>query len=133
MTLVFDSSALIAYLHNEPGADLVDSLLLDVDNACFAHAVNLCEVFYDARRYAGEENAHAAMIVLRKAGVIFREDMDADLWQGAARIKADLRRVSLADCFCTALAQRIDAEIITADHEFDPVAEKQLCKVRFIR
>jgi predicted nucleic acid-binding protein len=134
VNLVFDSSALIAYLHDEAGAGITDELLLDKRNACFVHAVNLCEVYYEARRRGGEETAQATLLVLRRTGLIAREDLDEDLWQRAGQIKADYRRVSLADCFCITLANRLAAEVVTCDkHELGALAEAGECKVRFIR
>jgi len=59
--------------------------------------------------------------------------MDDDFWQEAGRIKADFRRISLADCFCAALAARIDGEVVTADKEFRPLAEQGGYKINFIR
>lgn len=134
MNLVFDSSALIAYLHDEDGADVTEELLLDRGNACFVHSVNLCEVYYEARRRGGEETAQATLIVLRRAGLVPREDLDEDLWQRAGQIKADYRRVSLADCFCVTLANRLGAEVVAGDrHELSALANAGMCKVRFIR
>ena len=43
--IVFDASALIAYLRNEDGGVFVENLLDDADVEKVAHAVNLCEVF----------------------------------------------------------------------------------------
>ena len=123
MNLVFDANALIAYLHQEEGDALVQGLLFDPNHVCFVHAVNLCEVFYEARRLGGEKKAQATMLELRATGILVREDMDDDFWQEAGRIKADFRRISLADCFCAALAARIDGEVVTADKEFRPLAD----------
>ena len=134
MNLVLDSCAIIAYLHNETGADVVDGLMLDRGNVCFVHAINLCEVYYEAKRGGGEERAQATLAVVRRAGLVIREDMDDDLWQQAGRIKADYRRVSLADCFCAALANRLGAEVVTGDrHELEAIAGAGICRVRFIR
>ena len=134
MNLVLDSSALIAYLRNEDGVDVVDGLLSEPGNVCFVHAINLCEVNYEAKRRGGEERARATLAVLRRAGLIRREDMDEDFSQAVGGIKADYRRISLADCFCAALANRIGCEVVTADrHEFEPLAGVNVCAVRFIR
>jgi hypothetical protein len=49
-------------------------------------------------------------------------------------MKANLRRVSLADCFAIELAARLRATILTADHhEFDVLAEQSEYAIRFIR
>ena len=134
MNLVFDSCALIAYLHNENGADVTESLLQDNSNICYVHSINLCEVYYEARRRGGEDTAQIAISALRQAGIQSREDMDDEIWQSAGQIKADFRRVSLADCFCVALGNRLDAEVITADrHEMEALANAKVCKINFIR
>jgi PIN domain nuclease of toxin-antitoxin system len=131
---VLDASALQAFLRQEPGGDVVRLLLRDPDNTCFAHVVNLCEVFYDFRRASGEPTAQAVIATLLSASVIPRDDMDTTFWQQAGRHKADYRRVSLADCFGLALAQRVNGELVTADHrEFDPLVPIGLCPIRFIR
>ena len=134
MKLIFDSSALIAYLKNEDGAEIAENLLYDMDNSCYIHAVNLCEVYYEARRCGGEETALATLQTIYNSGLHVIEDMDEDFWLFAGRIKADYKRVSLADCFCISLSNRLNAEIITSDtHELLPLADAGLCKVRFIR
>lgn len=47
---VLDASAMTAYLKGEIGEDIVENILTDPDIDCFAHAINLCEVYYDAIR-----------------------------------------------------------------------------------
>lgn len=98
MILVLDACALIALLGNEPGGDLIDSLLSDKNNTCIIHALNLCEAYYDLVRRAGETRAKDVVNRLVMAGVSVREDMDTDFWQDAGNIKAAYPRVSLADC-----------------------------------
>ena len=49
MSLVFDSSAMLALLRDEKGAAFVQELL-DSDAPKYAHAVNIVEVFYDANK-----------------------------------------------------------------------------------
>ena len=44
MSTVIDASALIAFLRDEPGADVVENVLSAPDK-CYAHALNLCEVY----------------------------------------------------------------------------------------
>jgi PIN domain nuclease of toxin-antitoxin system len=47
MIYVLDACAMIALLLREPGEEVVWAHLLEKDATCFAHSVNLCEVFYD--------------------------------------------------------------------------------------
>ena len=136
--LVFDSSAMFAYLQNEDGADMVRDLLDDADVPKYAHAVNLCEVFYGFAQRAGETVAHDALNTLRAAGIEERSDMDAALWQDAAKLVAVQRGsghgLALGDAFCVALARRLGADIVAGDHpEFGPVDDLQIARVIFFR
>jgi len=134
MNLIFDSSALIAYLHNEDGVDIAEYLLLDQNNKCFVHAVNLCEVYYEVLRLGGEETAQATLAALRRTCLVARDDMDDEFWQNAGQIKADYSRISLVDCFCISLANRLSAEIVTCDrHELEPIAKAGICKTKYVR
>jgi predicted nucleic acid-binding protein len=133
MTFVLDACAIIAYLRDEEGAEVVESVLLG-DSDCVAHAVNVCEVYYDCLRRDGEAQADELLEDLASIGLITREDMDVSLWKTAGGYKAAIARVSLADCFAMALTQRLNAELMTSDHrEFDPVAAQGICSIRFIR
>jgi len=134
MIYILDACALIAYLRDEPGAEVVESFLIESDHLCMVHAVNLCEVYYEFLRAGDARSARAAMAELQSAGLVFREDMDLAFWQEAGRYKATSRRVSLADCFALALASRERGVILTSDHhEFDAIAERGICPVEFIR
>jgi PIN domain nuclease of toxin-antitoxin system len=104
---------------------MIRQILRDKTNVCHVHVINLCEVFYDFRRRCGETAAQQAIEALLSLGLITRNDIDFDFWQQAGRYKADLRRISLADCFCISLTQRLGGSVVTADHhEFDTVAEQ---------
>jgi PIN domain nuclease of toxin-antitoxin system len=134
MNHVLDACAMIAYLRDEPGADVVAGLLADQSHRCYAHAMNLCEVFYDFIRAANIRTARSAVRDLTSVGVRSRHDMGIQLWQDAGRLKGDIRRVSLADCFAIALAAKLEAVVVTSDHhEFDPLAANGICRVEFIR
>lgn len=133
MTLVLDACAIIAYLRDEDGAEVVESVLLGSNN-CVAHVLNICEVYYDCLRREGEVQADELLEDLTIIGLITRNDIDTALWKTAAGFKADLRRVSLADCFAMALTQRLSAELMTSDHhEFDTIAAQGICPIKFIR
>ena len=46
MKAVLDASAMLAYLGGEAGGEIVAALLADPNTECYAHAFNLCEVYY---------------------------------------------------------------------------------------
>ena len=134
MITVLDAGALIAFLGGEAGALAVRQTLRENIDGCYAHAVNLCEVYYHVARIRDEPTAERVGHLLAAAGVILREDMDTAFWQVAGKMKAAYVRVSLADCFCISLAIRLGGEVLTADHhEFDALAPRVSCPIRFIR
>ena len=131
---VADAGAMIAVLRDEPGADVFEAVVGNADNVTYAHAANLVEVFYDFLRSDGEEDAQTAIRSIAEARVYFREDFDRAFWEDAARIKADYRRVSLADCFGVALVRRLRATFLTTDHhELEAIHAAGVCPIRFIR
>jgi predicted nucleic acid-binding protein len=130
---VFDASAMVAYLAGEQGAPVVDSLLNEPNALCYAHVVNLCEVFYDALRATNARQARQTIVDLYAAGVIERRDLGRSFWHNVGRLKAR-GRISLADCFGVALAQKLGGEIVTSDHhEFDPLVLLGIVPIHFIR
>ena len=134
MIYILDASAIIAYLRGEPGADAVSAILVDPSHDCLVHALNLCEVYYDFYRANGEVAARDAMRDMFALGVQLRSDLSIQFWQKAGKIKATLRRISLADCFAITLSQSVGGTVLTSDHhEFDSLAARGLCAVAFIR
>lgn len=132
MIYVMDSTAMIAFLNDEPGADVVESYLLDGNSVCLAHAINLCEVYYQAFRQGGEPEAEMALSELAN-GVRAREDFDNAFWKSAGKIKGS-HRLSLADAFAVALTLRAGGELVTSDHhELDALAAAGVCPITFFR
>lgn len=133
MNKVRDASAMIAYVSAEPGGADVRVMLDTPKTVCYAHVLNLCEVYYHYVRTANQAAALLALQSLRTDGVIFRDDLDTMFWQSVGDLKAQ-GGISLPDCFCVVLSQRLSAEAVTADRaEFTRVQTQGLCPVYFIR
>ena len=131
---VLDACALIAFLQDEEGADVTEDALTDSSRDNYVHAINLCEMYYHFWRQDNQATAEAAVATVMGFGVAVREDMDAAFWRQVGRHKVLTQPLSLGDCCCLALAERLGAELITSDHrEFDPVAALGLCPILFIR
>lgn len=130
---ILDASAMVAYLVGEPGDAVVTALLLDPNAVCYAHAINLCEVYYDTLRATNQAQARQTISTLLADGVIPRRDMSRAFWERVGRLKAR-GGISIADCFGIALAQTLDGEIVTSDHhEFDPLVPLGIVPIHFIR
>ncbi|MEQ8224492.1 MAG: type II toxin-antitoxin system VapC family toxin [Candidatus Eremiobacterota bacterium] len=133
MNYVIDSSALIAVLWNEQGGIFVSDIIDKRDNSCFIHVVNLCEVYYDLIRRTGKKEADETIEGLSSI-LSVRDDIDKDFWKQVGEYKGELKRISLADCFCIVLAKRLNSVIVTADHhEFDTIYDRGMVSVKFIR
>ncbi len=125
---------MLAYLRGEPGADAVEDALSSNEEPCMAHAINVCEVYYKIMRVSGECRASSAIQDLKDMGLLVREDLDETFWRNVGLHKASISGIPLADCFVVALANRLDAEAMTADHgDFDAIDKHGLCRVAFIR
>ncbi len=98
MVKVLDSGAMLAFLRDEPGGAVTEALFLDPTTLCVAHAVNLCEVFYDFLRTSGEVAAQKAIADLLIIGLQIQEDMDAEFWQSVGRLKVNPGRIAPERC-----------------------------------
>jgi predicted nucleic acid-binding protein len=131
---VLDASAIIAYVRGESGGQLVLSALLDSENTFTAHALNLCEVYYEFHRILGEADADRVLEELRAVGIKRREDISPSFCRLVSALKSEFRRVSLADCFALALANDLGAKLLTSDHhELDALAATGRFEIVFIR
>jgi uncharacterized protein with PIN domain len=131
---ILDACALIAFLQEEPGAEVVEDLLEEPGSRCIVHAINAIEVQYDLLLRGANEDANALEQLLAQIGVELEHSLSESLSGAVAGLKARIRRISLADCFALALAQKRDATLVTSDHrEFDPIAEAGICRILFIR
>lgn len=133
MIYVYDSSALLAYLNEEPGGDIVGELLADETITHYIHAINMLEIFYRIARLDDVLVARNAIADLRTTLLQERADLDAAFWEDAATLKAD-HVVALGDCCGLALARRLGAEFVTADRgDMKTATAAKVCKITLIR
>lgn len=125
---------MIAFLRGEPGADIVEQALLDLNGQCSAHAINLCEVYYDFHRAGGESAAKTAIADLITLGVVERDDFSQTFWMAVGELKAVRKKISLAGCCAVVLTNRVGGTLLTSDHhELDALAADSICAITFIR
>jgi len=130
---VYDASALVAYLNDEPGGNLVAEMLADDTMQHYVHATNLLEVFYRFARDGDIVIAREVIADLRTTGLQERTDLDVAFWEDAATLKAD-HVVALGDCFGLALARRLGADFITADRgDLKTATAAGVCRITLIR
>jgi predicted nucleic acid-binding protein len=116
---VLDSFALLAFLADEPGADIVREILeygQRHDSSVWMSVINLGECLYIVEREQGLTAAHRAIAAVRQLPV--KEAIaDRERTFAAAHIKAH-HKLSFADAFAVALAQEKSATVVTGDPEF---------------
>ena len=123
----------MAYLANEPGEPVVTALLTNPSAVCYAHTMNLCEVYYYLIRKTDIRRARQGILSLYADGLIERRNMNRRFWRRVGELKAR-GGISLPDCFCISLAQELAGEVVTSDHgEFDPLVKLGIVPIRFIR
>lgn len=118
-TKILDANALMAFFHNEPGADLVRDLILKAEDhgvKLLMSVVNLGEIWYSIARTTSPETADQYIQDIQGMAIDI-VDADWKLTRQAADFKA-LGNISYADCFAAALAKVHQAEIVTGDKEF---------------
>lgn len=129
---VLDSHALLAFLRDEAGAEMVGAVLEKAgqrDQPVHMTEVNYAEVQYTVRRKDGDAVWRTIASELRAAPIEFHP-ADRRLADTAAGFKARFK-LSLADAFAAALAKEKKAELVTGDPEFKAL-EKEI-KISWLR
>jgi predicted nucleic acid-binding protein len=126
--VVLDSWAVLAYLKDEPpAARIEDEWLLRVPAIS---SINLGETLYMRIRERGAKAATADIATIRSSSMIV--DPDWELVAAAAQIKAG-GRLSYADAFCVATAERLNAPLWTGDPEIIERIDELPCDVIDLR
>jgi len=119
---VLDTFALMAYFQGEPRGNAVKALLaqaLDERIALSASLISAGELFYMTWRKRDADRAKRVWADLQRLPITVAPVNEARVL-AAARLKA-MRRVSYADAFSIALAQELDATVVTGDPEFKDI------------
>jgi predicted nucleic acid-binding protein len=109
----------MALAQDEPGAPEVRRLLeegVEGDHDLFMTVVNFGEVMYTIEMRHGLEAAQEMLATIEKSPIQI-VDVDRELGLKAAALKAQTG-VGYADCFVGALADQLNAAIVTGDKDF---------------
>ena len=119
---VLDSFAILAYLAEEEGADVVEDLLNRAESGgvnLYLNYVNLGEVYYITFREKDVNEANETIVLVKRMPIEFVQ-VDERIALIAGRIKATYS-MSYADAFVVATAIVKEAEIVTGDPEFESI------------
>src|SRR5437016_2184670 len=115
---VVDSSAWLAYLADEPGADRFSGVIEEIDQLVVP-VVCILEVFKVLARQRGVDDALQAAALMQQVRVI---DLDANLALVAAKAALD-HNLPLADSMVYATAMTVDAIVWTQDDDFEDLPD----------
>ena len=125
---VFDSSALLAFARQEPGAAGVGTRV----SSGHVSAVNASEFVQKLNQYG--DDGVLAFLALEGLGLTLHDVDRRDALAAAAMYNLSKPfGLSLGDRLCLALAQRLGAEVVTADRVWLEVAEALGLKVSPVR
>lgn len=121
---VLDSHAILTYLTDQTGNNVVEALLLEAEQGkaeLLLSVINLGEVAYIIERRLGRSQRN---LILMNIEVLPVKLIDAskDLALKAAALKARYG-IAFADCFAAALAQWFGASVLTGDPEFKKIQD----------
>ena len=119
---ILDSFAVLAWIQDEPGAQIVEGLLYkaqDEGQQALLNIINLGEVYYCCARVQDLSFARDIVEKIRLLPVTIYPCPN-DLVLEAAAIKAQYP-ISYADAFIVATAIRENARIVTGDPDFKKV------------
>ena len=108
---LLDASALLALIHNEPGADQVLAVIDD----CWIHAVNLAEV---VRKLVNTGKPVDEVIAYLDAlDIEVFEDLSVQQIYALAKLAPEAKRLglSLGDSVCLMIAGWLEVTAVTAD------------------
>lgn len=127
---VLDASAIIAFLQGEPGDEVVRLALLS--GHCVVSAANQAEIIAKSLDRGADPEAIKTILAELAYTVV---DIKAEDGMQAGWMRGVSRKIglSLGDRLCLALAQRLKANILTADRPWLTMAEPleiDICCIR---
>jgi len=133
---VLDACALLAFIKEETGYEIVRGLLMDAAAnkiSVYMNKLNLFEVFYGIRREQGLAKAEHVYNILMRLPVVIIDGIADEVFLEASRIKSSYH-MSLADSIALGEASVMDASLVTSDHhEFDVVDKNEVIQFTWLR
>lgn len=130
---VLDACAMIAYLRDESGGDVLESMLAGTDKRFLLHGITLGEIYYDHLRTVGKGSADELFDDIAQLPIQIVWHLTPELLMQAGTYKTT-QRISFADSFVLALAKLEQATVVSTDHhEFDALERDALLTFFWLR
>jgi ribonuclease VapC len=120
---VLDTSALLTLHDDEPGASEVEAILVKSgsEHKVWISFISLMEFSYILQQKVGIEKARSSYAQLKQLPLMVVEN-DESLGLMAASLKA-VNKLSLADSWIAATAQKLNAILVHKDPEFEGLSK----------
>jgi ribonuclease VapC len=121
---VLDTSALLALRGDEPGANRVETLLVQAKRGqcqIFVSFMTRMELLYCVRRDEGEQTAQEALRLIDSFPIQW-VTCEPSILETASSIKS-AGRISIADSWIAATASHLRATLVHKDPEFVPLTD----------
>ena len=122
MSFVLDTSAILTYIEDEPGADTIQSIIDGKEDVYLPWPV-LMEVFYISMREKGQQEAETRFALLKHSSVNILWDVDEAFLLRAAILKAK-NKLSFADAVIASYAMQNNAILVHKDPEYESLSEQ---------
>jgi predicted nucleic acid-binding protein len=122
MSFVLDSSAILAYIEDELGADVLQTIF-DGKEEVFLPWPVLMEVYYMSMREKGKQEAETRFALLKHSSLQILWEVDEPLLLSAATIKAN-HKMSFADAMIASYAIQNNAILVHKDPEYESLANQ---------
>jgi predicted nucleic acid-binding protein len=122
---VLDSFAMLCWLNDEDGADIIEQLLeksKKKEIILFMNWVNIGEVYYIVQRKESQKKAMETISLIKQLP-IERVGYEEPLVLLAGDYKAK-HPISYADAYCLATAKSKEAKVVTGDPEYECIEDK---------
>lgn len=122
---IFDTSALLAFIENEEGVEVVESLVIksiNKESRIFISTVTLIEIYYISHREQGKIIAEERLSLIET--LPFRqESLTPNLCKVIGEIKST-KSMSFADCCIAGLSKSKKAILVHKDPEFEQIEDE---------
>ena len=133
---LLDACALLAYINDEDGADIIEDLLTRSTNGNVSLSmsiINVMEIYYGVYRDISIDEADDILNGIISLPLNIIDNMSVPVLREAGRIKASYR-ISLADSIALGLSSVNGFIIVTADHhEMDIIEKNERIQFMWIR
>lgn len=136
ISYVLGTCALIAFLCDEPGSEIVTTIIKSTEDRkskLNMNSLNLLEIYSDIYQKTGKEKADEVITMIKKLPIFFQPKLTDEVFTEAGRLKSSYN-ISYTDAI--ALAEALvygDVLLIANHHKYDMIEKQEKVNFHWIR